>query len=159
IYRCPTLYATIYRERLHAALRCVDTLGLVGSAVDIGCGPGLGTRSLAQRGFRVLGVGASARMVGRTPGRARARRPRSAVRGVVCDVRSLPLPNDAFELALVVGVSEWLAALERPLAEIARVLRSGGALVLTADNSWSLARLIDPLHHPLVVPGKRALGR
>jgi len=39
------------------------------------------------------------------------------------------------------------------------VLRPGGALVLTADNSWALARLVDPLHQPWVVPTKRALGR
>jgi SAM-dependent methyltransferase len=159
IYRRPTLYATIYRERLHAALRCVDELRLVGTAVDIGCGPGLGTCSLARRGLWVLAVDASAGMVERTLARARADRLGSAVRGAVCDITSLPLPDDAFELAFVVGVSEWLPALERPLAEIARVLRPGGALALTADNSWALARLLDPLHHPLVVPGKRALGR
>jgi SAM-dependent methyltransferase len=159
IYRRPTLYATLYRERLDAALACVDELGLSGDAVDIGCGPGFGSCGLARRGFRVLAVDASKSMVARTLGRANAEGLRKRVRGAVSDIAQLALPEGAFALALVVGVSEWLPSLARPLAELARVLRPGGALVLTADNSWSLARLLDPLHQPWIVPGKRVLGR
>jgi SAM-dependent methyltransferase len=160
IYRRQTLYASIYRERLRAALTCVDELGLEhAAAADIGCGPGLGTSALAHRGFRVHALDASPKMVGRTVARARAEGLASRVRGSVCDIRDLPLIDDAFDLVFVVGVSEWLEELERPLKEITRVLRPGGALVMTADNAWALASFLDPLHNPLVVPLKRALGR
>jgi SAM-dependent methyltransferase len=158
IYAHPALYSTIYQERLRAALRCVDDLGLgPGSpAVDIGCGPGLGSAGLARRGFVVHAVDSSAKMVERTLTRARSEG--VPMRGSVDDIHRLSLPDAAFDLAFVVGVSEWLETLERPLAEVARVLRPGGALVLTADNSWALSCLLDPLQNPLVVPLKRALG-
>jgi SAM-dependent methyltransferase len=159
IYRRQTLYATIYRERLKVALEQAAELGLEGAAaVDIGCGPGLGTVGLLQRGLRVHAIDSSKAMVRRTLAKARAEGWDGRVRGLVSDVRDLPLSDGAFDLAFVVGVSEWLERLERPLREIARVLRPGGALVLTGDNRFALSSLIDPLHSPLVVPLKRALG-
>lgn len=160
IYARPTLYATIYRQRLRAALRCIDDLGLGAdrAALDVGCGPGFGSAHLARRGFCVDAIDTSPRMVEGTLGRARREGVASQVRGSVSDIRALAFADAAFDVVLVVGVSEWLASLERPLAEVARVLKPGGQLVLTADNSWALSCLLDPLQHPFVVPIKRALG-
>jgi ubiquinone/menaquinone biosynthesis C-methylase UbiE len=161
VYHRRTVYATIYQERLAAALRCVDELGLEAGApaVDLGCGPGRGAIALARRGLKVHAVDASRRMVDKTLQRARSEGVEALVEGSVSEVQTLALPDAAFELAFVVGVSEWIEAIDRPLAEIARVLRPGGALVMTADNSWALSSLLDPLQNPLVVPLKQALGR
>jgi ubiquinone/menaquinone biosynthesis C-methylase UbiE len=160
IYERRTVYSTIYQERLRAALRSVDALALGAgcAAVDVGCGPGLGATALARRGFLVHAVDASPRMVERTRARARDQGVDGRLTCSVGDARALGLPDAAFDLALVVGVSEWLPSLARPLAELARVVKPGGALVLTADNSRALPALLDPLQHPLVVPLKRALG-
>jgi SAM-dependent methyltransferase len=159
IYRRDTLFALIYGERLRTALRSVDELRLAAgsAALDVGCGPGLGAAELARRGFDVDAIDTSARMIEVT--RARARREGVEVRGSVADVHALAFADGAFDLVFVVGVSEWLPSLDGPLAEIARVLKPGGHLVLTADNSWALTCFIDPLQHPLVTPWKRALGR
>jgi ubiquinone/menaquinone biosynthesis C-methylase UbiE len=161
VYRRPTLYATIYRERLRAALQCVEDLALApGSAVvDIGCGPGFGTAELARRDFRVVAMDASAQMVKQAIARARSSGVGSHVRGCVADIRALPLGDGTQSLAFVIGVSEWLESLEAPHAEIARILRPGGWLVLSADNPWALSCLLDPLENPMVVPMKRAAGR
>lgn len=161
IYRRETVYATIYRERLRAALRSVDELRLApgSAALDVGCGPGLGTAELARRGFTVDAVDTSARMIEVTLARARREGVHARVHGSVADIRALSFAAGAFDLAFVVGVSEWLPSLDEPLAELARVLKPGGHLVLTADNSWALSCLVDPLHHPLVTPAKRAVGR
>jgi SAM-dependent methyltransferase len=160
IYQRGTVYSTIYQQRLRAALQSVDSLALGPGrrALDVGCGPGFGTAHLARRGFFVDAVDTSAKMVDLTLCRARGEGLHSHVRGSVSDIHALPFSDLAFDLVLVVGVSEWLASLEQPLREVARVLRPGGHLVLTADNSWALSCLIDPLHNPLVVPIKRALG-
>lgn len=160
IYRRRTVYATIYQQRLRAALRCVDDLALGPgrAALDVGCGPGLATAHLARRGLAVDAIDTSARMVAITLARARAEGVAANVRGSVSDIRALPFADGAFDVVLVVGVSEWLASLAAPLAEVTRVLQPGGRLVLTADNSWGLSCLLDPLQNPLVVPIKRALG-
>ena len=160
IYRQRTLYATIYRQRLWTALRLVDQLGLArpGAALDLGCGPGFGTTALARRGFRVCAADSTAQMVELTLARARSAGLHARVSGRVSDIRALSFPDAQFDLVLVIGVSEWLDSLLGPLAEVARVLKPGGCLVLSADNSGALCSLLDPLRHPLVVPIKRALG-
>ena len=160
IYRRRTLYAIIYRQRLRVALQRIDDLALGPgrAALDVGCGPGFGTAHLARRGFSVDAIDTSARMVALTLARARSEGVGANVRGSVSDIGALSFPDAAFDLVLVVGVSEWLASLERPLAEVARVLRPGGYLVLTADNSWGLSCVLDPLQNPFVVAIKRALG-
>jgi ubiquinone/menaquinone biosynthesis C-methylase UbiE len=159
IYGRGTVYSAIYGQRLNAALDAVDALRLPpGSAVvDVGCGPGLGAVALANRGFRVTAVDSSPRMIARTLERARAAG--VEVRCRLCDVRSLALRDEDFDLAFVVGVSEWLETLDQAFRELARVLLPGGALVLTGDNSWAISSLLDPLQNPLVVPFKRALGK
>jgi SAM-dependent methyltransferase len=161
IYRRRTVWASIYQRRLRAAVESVDRLRLArGSvALDVGCGPGLGTVCLGRRGFTVHAVDVSRRMVDRTLARARRECVGAAVRGTVGDLRALAFSDGAFHLVLAVGVSEWLPSLEPALAEIARVLGPGGHLVMTADNSAALSYLLDPLSNPLVVPCKRALGR
>jgi SAM-dependent methyltransferase len=161
VYQRRTLYATIYQQRLSVALETIDELRLApgSAALDIGCGPGMGTAGLLRRGFRVHAVDASPAMIARTLARVRSEGVPATVRGGVCDIHALPFRDAAFDLVLVVGVSEWLASLDEPLAEVARVLKMGGWLVLTADNSWALSCLLDPIQHPLVVPFKRAIGR
>jgi len=158
VYRRDTVYATIYQRRLRAALALVDAEGRRRAALDVGCGPGRGTVELARRGFSVEAIDTSPGMIDRTLARARQRGVDGRVRGRVADLRALPFGDARFALVFVVGVTEWLASLDRPLAEIARVLAPGGRLVITADNSWALPSLVDPLRHPLVVPCKRALG-
>jgi SAM-dependent methyltransferase len=160
VYRSPTLYSSIYRGRLRAALGLVDRLRLPpgSDALDVGCGPGFGAVELARRGLSVCAVDAVDRMVELTLERAAAQGVRDRVRGAVADIHSLPFDDATFDVAFVIGVSEWLDRLEPPLIELARVLRPGGHLILSADNSWALSCLLDPLQNPLAVSLKRALG-
>lgn len=160
IYRRHTVWSTIYQERLWAALRLVDDLprGPERTALEIGCGPGLGATALARRGYRVHAVDAVPQMVDRTLARARADGLGGRVTGAVGDIHALPIENARFDLVFVIGVSEWLTSLDTPLAEIARVLKPGGHVVISADNRWALASVLDPLKNPAVVPIKRALG-
>jgi SAM-dependent methyltransferase len=160
VYRHRDVYATIYQERLQAALGLVDQLPLEPGrvALDVGCGPGFATTALATRGFSVHAADTVPEMVGLTLSRARTEGVRAHVCGSVCDIRALSFADASFDLVFVVGVSEWLDTLDGALAEVARVLKPAGHLVLSADNSWALCFLLDPLHNPLVVPIKRAIG-
>ena len=66
------------------------------------------------------------------------------------DVHALPFPDDTFTLLVALGVLPWLRALDKPLSEMARVLRPGGHLIVTVDCLWQLRHALDPLRTALV---------
>jgi len=57
---------------------------------------------------------------------------------VVGDLGALPFAGDSFEAALNVVTLEHLAEPGRALAELARVLRPGGRLLLVAPQEWEV---------------------
>jgi SAM-dependent methyltransferase len=103
----------------------------LGPVADLGCGPGAFALELARRGYDVVGVDESPRMVEV----ARARAARDNV-DATFDVRDVGTPL-RFEDASLGGVLAILVLqhLAHPaafIAEIRRCLRPGGYLLLTA---------------------------
>jgi SAM-dependent methyltransferase len=102
-----------------------------GAAVlDAGCGTGYGTAILAAAGpSRLLAVDVAEEAVERT---------RAVVEGraevAVADLRSLPFEDDAVDLVVCFEVIEHLERREAALAELVRVLRPGGTLVISSPN-------------------------
>lgn len=76
---------------------------------------------------------------------------RSGCRAVTTDVRALPFADGAFEGVLSTSTLDHFDAegdIDRALAELRRVLRGGGRLVLTLDNPTNpLIRLRNALPH------------
>ncbi len=100
------------------------------TALDVGCGSGLEAVHLARAGFRVIGVDSS------RPALALARQ-RAETAGVELDLRpgsafDLPVADASVDLALDRGCLHGIDREDRPTyaAEIARVLRPGGRLLL-----------------------------
>jgi SAM-dependent methyltransferase len=112
-------------------------LGLLGdveglAVLDVGCGPGLYAEELVARGARrVVGVDVSAEMV---------RLARERVRGPVafhCQDLQTPLSwaaDGEFDAAVMPLVIHHLDDRVAALREIARVLRSGGRLVVSTHH-------------------------
>lgn len=98
--------------------------------LDAGCGTGPLSAWLVGQGARVVGVDASARMVEL----ARAR----ALPGASFSVADLGEPlafgDDAFDLVVASLVLHYLRDWVAPLRELRRVLRPGGALVLSTHH-------------------------
>jgi SAM-dependent methyltransferase len=113
--------------------------------LDVGCAFGFGTERLrrvlerraAGGGPAPLVVGVEytaeyARQAGRRyPGLA-------IVRG---SAEALPFPDDSFDALTMLDVLEHLPDPRRALAEVARVLRPGGTLLLTVPHGGALAGL------------------
>jgi len=103
---------------------------------DLGCGYGRHLRELLQYGHRATGVDRSALLLGE----ARAEAPGAAL--VRADLRALPMHQGSLAAAFCFYSSMFLGSEEDAalgLLEAARVLRPGGALVLTTDNPLRLA--------------------
>src|SRR5580765_3179713 len=103
--------------------------------LDVGCGPGRHAHELARRGIMVHGVDISARFVEL----ARANAPEGATFERL-DARTLPFDAE-FDAAICLcqgafGLMTADGEDEAVLAGIARALRSGGRLALTAFNAY-----------------------
>lgn len=103
------------------------------NVLDAGCGTGLTTRQLVALGCRVTALDLSAGSLGRLRQRVGGLVPR-LVQG---DLSALPFPDAAFDRVLCANALQQLAGPDARRAcvrELARVLRPGGRLVLTAQQ-------------------------
>jgi ubiquinone/menaquinone biosynthesis C-methylase UbiE len=149
----------MYQQRRSIVLALVDELALPPGArvLEVGCGPGFTTVALARRQFTVLAVDTAPNMISMTRELAAQSDVGHRITTALCDVRNLAAPSETFDLLVVVGVTEWLDSLQQPMSEIARVMKPGGYLVVTGDNSWGLHCVLDPALNPLFAPLKRGI--
>jgi SAM-dependent methyltransferase len=123
--------------------------------LDAACGPGVVARALAPLTGDVLGVDATPAMV-ELARREATREGVANVRFDVGDIEALDVPDGAFDGALCRFAFHHLAVPGRALAELRRVVRPGGVVVVAdhlADDdavalAWSqtVERLRDPSH-------------
>jgi ubiquinone/menaquinone biosynthesis C-methylase UbiE len=133
-WRATTLGAIT--ERLERAV-VFDLAGpLEGRDVlDVGCGDGVYARAAARAGAHVTGLDRSTEAV--SAARARAESDGLAVDLQVGDAGALPFPADRFDVVLAVTVLCFVEKPAQAVAEMARVLRPGGVLVLGELGKWS----------------------
>lgn len=103
--------------------------------LDAGCGSGRFSAALADRHTMAVGVDLDPAMLDL----ARRRVTGGCVRGAV---ERLPFPDGSFDLTLAVTVLEFVPDPASAVAELARVTRDGGRIVIGALNPhspWGLA--------------------
>lgn len=159
VYASPGLDGQIYRRRHQRIVRRIEEINLASGArvLEVGCGAGMLAVALAHRGFDVTATDSSAEML-QAAGEAAARDD-VHIGFVRADALALPVPADTFELVAAVGVLPWVSSPRRALAEIARVLKPGGAAVLTSDNLGRLNVALDPRKTPSLGRIRKAVGR
>jgi 2-polyprenyl-3-methyl-5-hydroxy-6-metoxy-1,4-benzoquinol methylase len=109
-------------EGKQIALRMVPPGGPGRTALDVGCREGVQTRWLAERGYAVTSIDKEPRFAG----------------GIAVDLNDgVPFASASFDLVWCSEVLEHLADPRAALAELRRVLRPGGVLLLTTPNSYA----------------------
>ena len=107
--------------------------------LDVGCGEGRFCRLLGERGARTTGLDP-------TPGLlAEARRRHTAGSYVQGWAESLPFANASFHLVVSYLSLLDIAGFRPAIAEMARVLRTGGQLLIANMNSFATTR--EPAWH------------
>ena len=132
----------------------LDAIGPVDGldACDAGCGTGRFAARLEADGARVVGVD-------RDPAELTVARTRVRGELIEADVHHLPFPDSAFDVTVAVTVCEFAADPAAVIAELARVTRPGGSVVIGslhrsspwawwnrrqfAEPPWNTARLLD----------------
>lgn len=99
--------------------------------VDVACGGGLMAPHVARRGYRHVGIDLSA-----SAGRVARQR---GVQVVRADAAALPLNDGCADVVVAGEVLEHVTDLSAVVAEVCRVLRPGGLLVIDtiADTWWA----------------------
>ncbi len=158
LYESSDIYGRIFQRRLATALSFVDKIGLEANSeiLDVGCGAGLASVALAERGHFVEALDVAPSMLRVTRELASQAGVADRVKARAGDVHNLAFPNETFDAVLAIGVTAWMDSLQVPLEEIFRTLKPGGHLIITAANRWGLHRTLDPRLNPALEPARRA---
>lgn len=106
--------------------------------LDVACGTGRHTAVLAARGARVTGLDPNPAMLAV----ARAKCPQVEFREGRAD--AIPFEPGAFDLVLCALLMEHLPDVRPALAEMHRVARPGGAVLVSVYHPWFLLKGIPP---------------
>lgn len=130
-------------NRWYARPAVVDLLGDVAGrrVLDAGCGSGPLIADLAERGASAAGFDASPAMIRL----ARERLGHDADLKVADLTLPLPYDDESFDDAVAMLVLHYLEDWSRPLAELRRVLKPGGRLVVVVNHP-----VIPPVMYPEV---------
>lgn len=126
--------------------------------LEVGCGSGFFSIELAKAGAWVVALDID-------PDRIEGARKRAVERDaclslVTGDAQRSGFKDETFDLILCRNVIEHVDYPRRMFEEVARILKPGGAIQLTAPNRYSLSQLISDEHYrlPLVVILPRKLA-
>ena len=100
--------------------------------LDVGCGTGIFTTGVLRTGAWVVGADISAPML-----RVAIARGGTGFAGVCADMCALPFADNAFDRVFSMTAIEFVADGAKAIAELNRVVKPGGRVVVTTLNSLS----------------------
>jgi len=138
---------------------CAMLNGRVGRVLDIGCGPGLMTETLVERGGEVWGVDFLESVLAWARAEAEKASWGDRAHYVVGDAQALPFSAATFDTVIAMGVLEYLSDAQRFVSEARRVLRPGGLLVAAVPSRIAPYHLAQSFLDRFVGPPYRGIRR
>lgn len=128
--KTPGGYAFVLRRQ--RVLRLFDKPG--GKVLDVGCGSGIMVESLTALDCEYWGIDPAEKMIADGQKRFAGM---SNVHLAVGSAEKLDFPDNHFDAVLCMGVLERVPDDKNALAEMVRVLKPGGTLMVTVPNKFS----------------------
>lgn len=120
--RIRIVFDLLSKEKMHGKL-----------LLDAGCGTGWFSQKAEQLGARVVSVDVAGKVL-------REVRKKCSSSLIQCDICDTSFSDDSFDIVLASEVVEHTLSPKQAIAEMARVLKPGGVLVLTVPNRiWHFA--------------------
>jgi len=137
-----SLYASADGNNYHFHVRRDRVLALLperlGRVLDVGCGPGVMTEVVLERGGVFHGVDLSPEMI--KEGREKFGHLPN-VSFAVGNIEAIDAADNSYDQLICMAVTEYLQTTDRALAEIARVLKPGGIAIITTPKRWTVSRV------------------
>lgn len=114
-----------------------------GKILDIGCGPGIYTRDLLQRGWEVWAMDISPRMLEMAKQSISDIPEANRSHFISGQVESLSFDDSFFDAVICIGVIPYVNSLEKTISEILRVLKPGGCVIFQLSNRLAPFKIED----------------
>jgi ubiquinone/menaquinone biosynthesis C-methylase UbiE len=124
---------------------------------DLGCGNGELSVFLASRGFEVIGVDSSSRMI--DAARSRSQSGKTKVDFRIGELEHLPFRDNEIDAAVVVLALHHVSAPADAIVECARVINKKGTIVIADFEKHSIEKMRDMYHDLWLGFSKRDLSR
>lgn len=102
------------------------------TVLDLGCGPGLSSYLLSDRGFIVTGLDISRKFLDLS-----RHKESETLRLVQGDVCSLDFPDSSFDIVASHELIEHIVKVDKALREMQRVVKKSGKIIILAPNLFS----------------------
>lgn len=135
-----------YRSHRHL-LSWIQAMQPGKSVLEIGCGVGLDTYTMAVHGLQVTAVDLT--HIALNTVQQRFLRHNIPASFLLADACNLPLPNNSFDYVYSFGVLHHVADTEKSISEVHRLLKPGGQARIMLYHRYSLNELV---HRLLSVP-------
>lgn len=133
------LEAQRYRSHRHL-IPWINSMKAGKSVLELGCGIGMDTFSMAKNGLRVIALDLTE--VGVTTAKNRFQKCNFNGSFLVGDAEVLPIKEDSFDYVYSFGVLHHAANTEKTIAEVYRVLRPGGEAKIMLYHRHSINELV-----------------
>ncbi|OGR32140.1 MAG: hypothetical protein A2091_12695 [Desulfuromonadales bacterium GWD2_61_12] len=115
--------------------------------LECGCGPGGILGAFAAHRCRLTGIDINRRHLTQARNEVGEN-----VTWIQADVESLPFRDQSFDIVCCVGVLSYLREDEPAVAEISRVAKPGGVVIMALPNWLMLGKICDPYYYLVWMP-------
>lgn len=122
--------------------------------LDVACGRGIDALSLAEKGASLVGIEASSVMIDKALEFLGDKKDKVVLARALAE--DLPFPDDTFDKVVCKGAMDHFANIEESMAEMARITKPGGKVIIAIANFESLTCIIG---RNVWGRGKKALGK